>query len=139
VRAELNRRRRTKDRIRSLQREYDFLAACDEYDQGSVDVLQTDNARLGKKDRGEMETIVQASVLGAIAIIDDRRGRSLAEQYGLQCHGTLWILEDLKRRDLLKPLTLHECFVQLRSHRIRFPRGPARELLGRFDEEPLDL
>lgn len=92
VRAELFRRRRTKDRLRALLDAYDFLQNCDEYDHGAVDVLLLEWTGQGKKDRGEAEAIVQAAVLGATVVIDKRRGRRLAANFQLKCHGTIWIL-----------------------------------------------
>lgn len=71
VRTELNKRRRTKDRIRALQREYAFIVPCNDYDQLAVDTVLTDLNRR-KKDRGEAESIVQASKLSAMVVLDDR-------------------------------------------------------------------
>jgi predicted nucleic acid-binding protein len=138
VRVELNRRRITKDRIRLLQREFSpFLASCDKYDQGAVDVLLTRRAQSSKKDRGETEAVVQAAAEGAIVIIDDRRGRMLADQYSLQCHGTLWILERLQQLGLLTAPILRQHLEHLRLRRARFPVSAANELLQRLGQEPL--
>lgn len=52
VRAELCRRRSTKDRLKRLLREYtSFVAPCDDYDLGAVDVALTTRAPSGKRDR----------------------------------------------------------------------------------------
>lgn len=139
VRVELNRRRSTKDRLRMLQREYaSFLVPCDKYDQGSVDILLTGRNRPGRKDRGEAEAVVQAAAEGATVIIDDRRGRKLAEQYALKYHGTIWILEQLHLLNLISAHTLRQYLKQLRSQRIRFPLQAADELLQRLGQEPLE-
>ncbi len=96
VRAELFRRRRTKDRIKAAFDSYAFVKPCDDYDQGAVDTLLAERARrLGKKDRGEAEAVVQAATLAAMAVIDEPWGRRLAQRHSLECHGTLWILERL--------------------------------------------
>ena len=45
--------------------------------------------------RGEAEAVVQATGIGAMVLVDDRWGRKLAQQYSLEFHGTLWLLERL--------------------------------------------
>jgi hypothetical protein len=62
VRAELSRRRATKDHLRFLFREYAFFQRCDDYDNGSVDFLLGERRREGGTDRGEVEAAVQASL-----------------------------------------------------------------------------
>jgi uncharacterized protein len=136
VRAELSRRRRTKDRLRALQREYLFVTSCDQYDQGAVDFLLVEKTRMGKKDRGETEAVVQAAETGAIVLIDDRRGRKIAERYALACHGTLWILEQLQLMELL-PQTLRDCLADIKSCGIRLPHKETNELLRRLGQDPL--
>jgi predicted nucleic acid-binding protein len=138
VRVELNRRWLTKDRLKTLQREYgSFLAPCDNYDQVAVDILLIWRTGLGKKDRGEAEAVLQAAAEGAMVIIDDRRGRKLAEQYSLKCHGTMWILERLQLLGLFKQRTLRQHLEQLRFLKIRFPVKAANELLQRHGQDPL--
>lgn len=138
VRQELNQRQIMKDRVEAYQNEYaTFVIFCDQYDQGAVDVLLSEKKRLGKKDRGETEAVVQAAMEGAMVIIDDRDGRRLALQQSVDCHGTIWILEQLRMRDLLRPLTLRQCFVELRSREIRFPGNEANRLLQSWGEDPL--
>lgn len=138
VRAELYRRRITKDRLRTLQREYaSFVVPCDDYDQVAVDVLLTGRTPSGKKDRGETEAVVQAAAGGAIVIVDDPFGRRLAERHSLEYHGTIWVLERLQLLDLLTPGMLRHCLERLKYRRIRFPVGAANELLQRLGEEKL--
>jgi predicted nucleic acid-binding protein len=136
VRAELYRRRGTKDRLRALQRDYAFIVPCDDYDQAAVDTVLADPKRR-RKDRGEAETVVQASTLGAIAVVDDRWGRSLAERFSLECHGTLWVLERLHRLGLLPAQGVRQCLVTFKDRGIRFPPREANKLLLRIHEPPL--
>ncbi len=138
VRTELYRRRITKDRLRVLQREYSsFVISCDDYDQGAVDVLLTGRTPLGKKDRGETETVVQAAAAGATVIVDDPFGRRLAKQYSLEYHGTIWVLERLQLLGLLTPGELRRHLEELKYRRIRFPKKAADELLQRLGEQRL--
>jgi len=136
VRAELSRRRKTKDRLRALQREYLFVISCDQYDPGAVDFLLVEKTRMGKEDRGETEAVVQAAANGAMVLIDDRRGRKLAEQYTLECHGTLWLLEQFQSMELL-PRTLGQYLSDITSRGIRLPFKETSELLRRFGQDPL--
>jgi len=138
VRAELYRRRTAKDRIRKLPREFaSFVVSCDDYDQGAVDVLLTVRTPLGKKDRGETEAVVQATAVGAMVIVDDRWGRKLAAAYSLQCHGTLWILEQLHELGLLTSRALRNHLILLKNRHIHLPVLTANELLQRLGEEKL--
>src|ERR1700758_2717683 len=65
VRKELFKRRVTKDRLQLIFSTYGFFQRCDSYDQGTVDFLLAERTRLGVKDRGEGEGVVQGSPLGA--------------------------------------------------------------------------
>src|SRR5262245_1889617 len=71
VREDLFKRRTTKDRLQTVFADYAFFQRCDSYDQGTVDFLLAERRRLGRKDRGEVEAVVQASQLGATVIVDD--------------------------------------------------------------------
>ena len=138
VRTELYRRRITKDRIKALQREYaQFLVSCDDYDQAAVDILLTGRIRSRKKDRGETEAVVQATVVGAMVIVDDAWGRKLAEQYSIEYHGTIWVLERLQALGLLTSGGLRMHLQHVKAHRIRFPAPAANALLQRLGEEKL--
>ena len=50
---------------------------------------------------GEREAIVLAQELGAQLLIDERRGRTLAAEWGLDVFGSLGVLAEAKRRGLL--------------------------------------
>jgi predicted nucleic acid-binding protein len=135
VRTELRRRRSTKDRLTALRREYgSFLIHCDDYDLGAVDVLLTGRTA-GKKDRGETEAVVQAAEIGAMVIVDDRRGQRLAEGYALEHHDTVWVLDRLQSLGLLAPRSLRECLQRLKTRGIHL--RAANELLRRLGEEEL--
>jgi len=134
VRAELFKRRTTKDRLRKLIRSYAFIVRCDDYDRGAVDILLIERARQGVEDRGETEAIVQAANLGATVIVDDPWGRQLAEWTQLEYHGTLWVLRRLHELELLSGPTLREGLVKLWQHGIRLPLAAANEILIQIGE-----
>jgi len=53
-------------------------------------------------DQGEAEAILLAKTLDAIALIDEKRGRKVANYYGVTVTGTAAILVQLKRKGLIK-------------------------------------
>jgi hypothetical protein len=55
VRAELFKRRSTKDRFQMMLDSYAFLERCDRYDKGVVDLLLIDRSAQGLEDRGEVD------------------------------------------------------------------------------------
>jgi predicted nucleic acid-binding protein len=138
VRGELCRRRRMKDRLKAYFDAYAFVQPCDKYDQGAVDVLLTERVRRGgKKDRGEAEAVVQAATLAAMAVIDEPWGRRLAKRYSLECHGTIWILEQLHALGLKAAHEIRGDLQNLRTRHIRFPLRAANDLLIRIGEQPI--
>jgi len=138
VRKELFKRRTTKDRLRAIFDDYAFLERCDNYDQGAVDLLLLERSRVGGRDRGEAEAVVQVSQLGAVVIIDDLWGRELAKGYDLDCHGTLWVLEQLHELQLMIPSQLRDSVKAMRDRGIRLPWKAVNVLLARIGEEPLE-
>jgi predicted nucleic acid-binding protein len=136
VRKELFRRRVTKDRLQFIFSTYGFFQRCDGYDQGTVDFLLAERHRLGVKDRGEVEAVVQASQLGAAVIVDDLWGRDLAALADLDFHGTVWVLHRFYQLRLLSS-TLGDYFAVLRDRGMRLPWETVNELLVSVGEEPL--
>ena len=121
VRQDLFKRRETKNRLRALFDSYAFFERCDDYDKGAVNSLLVDRTRHGMQDRGEVEAVVQASPLGAAVIVDDPWGRELAGNFGLEFHGTVWVLQRFRELELISPTAFRNCFVSLRQRGIRLP------------------
>ncbi|MGD1070670.1 MAG: hypothetical protein ABSB15_11065 [Bryobacteraceae bacterium] len=138
VREDLFKRRTTKDRLRRLFDNYAFFQRCDGYDKGTVDFLLAERAGQGMKDRGEVEAVVQASQLGASVIVDDPWGRELAPRYGLEVHGTVWVLQRFHELGLIKPSALRAGFTSLRDREYRLPWEAVNALLVQIGEEPLN-
>ncbi len=134
VREELYDQRSTKDRIQALLRDYHFVHRCDDYDRSAVDVLLTHRRSKPKKNRGEIEAVVQAAQLGAMVVVDESSGRKLAASYQLEYHGTIWILERLCELALLTPATVRRHLARLKERDIRLPWKAANELLERLGE-----
>lgn len=135
VREDLFKRRATKDRLRALFRNYAFLEPCDEYDPGAVEFLLAERAREGRKDRGEVEAVMQASQIGAAVIVDDRWGRELAARADLDYHGTFWVMNKFYELGLLSAPALRNHFLALKQRGFRLPWGEVDALLMRIGQE----
>jgi predicted nucleic acid-binding protein len=135
VRRELYDVRSTRDRLRALLRQYAVIRRCNDYDQAAVNILWAERHSEGSKDLGEVEAVVQAAKLGAVAVVDDPWGRELAARFRLDYHGTLWILERLCELRLLFPAVLREHLLTLRARGRRFPLDAANGLLERVGEQ----
>jgi predicted nucleic acid-binding protein len=137
VRQELFRRRSTKDRIKSISRNYAFLQRCDEYDQVVVDLHLAGLATKRIKHRGETEAVVQAAQLGTMVIVDDRWGRELAASYRLDYHSTIWLLERLHGLELVSSSALRSNLMSLRQKGIWLPWDEVNALLIRIGEQTI--
>jgi predicted nucleic acid-binding protein len=137
VREDLFKRRTAKDRVHLLFDEYAFFQRCDGYEKGTVDFLLAERLRQGKRDRGEVEAVVQAAQFGAVVIVDDSWGRELAERDDLEFHGTLWVLQQFHRLELLSSSDLRSCFVSLRDRGLRLPWETVNTLLLKLRQNPL--
>ncbi|MGO9255144.1 MAG: hypothetical protein ACLQU1_02410 [Bryobacteraceae bacterium] len=137
VRAELYRRRATKDRLRAVLESYKFIERCNDYDQSTVDILLIERVRHGVKDRGESEAAVQAAALGAVVIVDDSWGRGLARQFGREFHGTIWVLRRFFELGLASGAATRGYFVALLDRGIHLPRKAVDEFLAEIGEPPL--
>ncbi|MGO8932386.1 MAG: hypothetical protein ACLQDA_01630 [Terracidiphilus sp.] len=113
------------------------LQRCDGYEKGTVYFLLAERARQNIRDRGEVETVVQASELGATVIVDDQWGRELAARYGLDYHGTFWVLQRFYELGLMSASTLRTNFAMLRDRAVRLPWETVNALLMQIGEVPL--
>ena len=137
VREDLFKRRATKDRLQFVFDEYAFFQRCDGYEQGSIDFLLAERRREGSQDRGEVETVVQASQLGATVIVDDPWSRELAARYDLEFHGTPWGLQRFQELELISSADLRRHILSLRQRGIRLPWATVDALLMKIGEERL--
>jgi predicted nucleic acid-binding protein len=149
VRRELYRRRGTKNRVRNYLSSLGFVQKCNQYEQTTVDLLLIEKAFQDESrdmtepfvltdDRGETETVVQATERGAVAIIDDRWGRTLASRFELECHGTLWVLEQFFNLELVAGSQLRAHCVTLLDRGIHLPHPAVNDLLRRAGQEPIE-
>lgn len=135
VRQEYAKKPRSRTQLARLRNELAPYRYCNVADEVSVRLLLAEEAgrRKPRQDEGEAEAIVQASQIGAATVIvDEKRARRWAEARGLQCRGTLWILDQLREQELigaLKPLLRI-----LDREQIRLPGPAVQRLLAKFNE-----
>lgn len=128
------------DRNHSMElalRSYAIFEDCNDFDPASVDFLLQDRAGAGKgRDRGEAEAVVQAAARNAnMVLIDDALGRSWAARHRIECHGTLWLLNELRTRGFL--VELRPLFQQLIRSGRRQPIAEINAILLRHGEQQL--
>ena len=126
-----------KDRVRAIFRDYTFFEACDDYDKAVADVLLIDRGKLGVRDRGEVEAVVQAAQVGAMVIVDDRWGRELAALHGRDFHGTLRVLRRLLELEHASPAVTRDRLVELFRRGIRLPLREVNAFLAEIGEPPI--
>jgi predicted nucleic acid-binding protein len=139
VRVELFKRRATKNRLRSLLREYSFIERCDNHDRVAVDILLVDRMVQGVEDRGEAEAVVQAAETDAVVMVDDPWGRGLAARFGREFHGTVWILRRFYELGLISGLATRANFVELLNRGIRLPLDAVNDFLSEISTPAIDL
>ena len=100
---EVGRKGKTRHGLQRLLQRYSFLKRCtvgDEYTARLLyDLRLSPEARIH---RGEAEVITQARELMVEEVLmDDRRGRRIAQRHGLRVRGILSLLKDFKRIDII--------------------------------------
>jgi predicted nucleic acid-binding protein len=65
-------------------------------------------------------------------IVDEKTARKWALERNLQCRGTLWILEQLRERNLIGPLK--PMLSILDKQGVRLTRTEVQQLLAKLDE-----
>ena len=76
------------------------------------------------RNRGEAGVLALASVVGGIAVIDDRVARKAAERYGVRLQGTLALLCEAIQHGLLTVKLVSACADDLLIGSYRLPFGP---------------
>jgi predicted nucleic acid-binding protein len=135
VREEFRKRPQSRRLLTRLRTELAPYKYCNQADEISVKLLLAGDSMKKKprQDEGEAEAIIQASQIGApVVILDEKRARRWALARGLQCHGTLWILDQLRARELIGPL--RPLLRILDREQIRLPRNEVQRLLAKFDD-----
>jgi predicted nucleic acid-binding protein len=137
--AELARGGPKNEAIESVLAEYGFFERCEDYDPARVKLLlDARESRKEGRDEGEAEAVIQAQERSCgMVLVDDKLGRAWADGHRLQCHGTLWVLEELRSRGIIR--SLRPRFQALiRSHR-RQPLEAMNQILAKFREPQISM
>jgi predicted nucleic acid-binding protein len=80
-----------------------------------------------------------AKIGGHILLAGDAALRAMAEVENVDCHGVLWMLDEIRAHDLAKQDALHAALTSISQHpRCRLPRTEVRKRLERWSlGEPL--
>lgn len=110
-----------------------FFHHCTDYDPLLVQwLLHTRKHRKEGKDRGEAEAVIQAAKHSAVVLMDDHVGRVWAQRHSVECHGTIWLCRELRRRGFITALRPH--FVRIVQQGHRQPLKHMNRYLQEFDE-----
>jgi len=136
VREEFAKKFRSRKILGKLPKQFTQFRYCNIADEISVKLLLAEQAgrrRKPRSDEGEAEAIVQANQLGlSLVVMDDKKGRAWALARGLECRGTLWILEELRKLEFIPALRAK--IEVLARHNIRLASRDVARLLSRFSE-----
>jgi predicted nucleic acid-binding protein len=136
VREETAKRHRRKQRITAIINRYAFYERCEVADQVRVELLLTGGVRSSqpKRHRGEAEAVIQATERGATTVlVDDPDGRGWAHSHRLECHGTIWVLRELRRIGVIP--ALEPMFRRLKRAGHRLPKPEINAVLRDFGED----
>jgi predicted nucleic acid-binding protein len=111
-----------------------FFEPCNDYEPELVRLLlDTRTSLVAGRDQGEAEAVIQAAQRSAgMVLVDDALGRRWAEHHALECHGTLWIFDQLRSQGYVS--SLRPRFEQLIRGRRRQPLDRMNLLLRKHDE-----
>lgn len=114
--------------------DFAIFEPCDDYEAALVRLLLDTRAALAEgEDQGEAEAIVQAARRSAdMILVDDALGRRWAEAHSIECHGTLWLLDELRYRGYLAEVRPH--FEQLIRAQRRQPPELINSVLRKYGE-----
>jgi len=109
VREELDRKRQSRHQLRKLLKQYTFFKECSVANEVDARLLYDHNLiPTPPLDRGEAEAIIQARERGITdVLIDERKGRLIAQRLTLNARGVLNLLAEFKKMKVIqeaKPL-----------------------------------
>lgn len=109
-----------------------------DYFQGKIKEISGSNELTFVMDYGESEAVVLYRELNAAyLLIDDKKAREIAVNYGIQCIGTLGILSVAREKGLVKELrTLFEAFLKNKRY---YSLDLLNSILTEYNEEIIEL
>ncbi|MEX1139685.1 MAG: hypothetical protein WEB33_09930 [Bacteroidota bacterium] len=88
-----------------------------------VEYVVTVSKRYTKPSRADLFALACSKELGCCLLSEDNALRKAATREKIDVHGTLWILDELIRRDLLSTTNALSALEMMISKRSWFPRG----------------
>ena len=101
------------------------VAQLDTLDEIKCFVKWTMRVGSGDRDLGEASVLAVAELRGGVAVTDDREAVRVGRTYGVEVHGTLWLLAGACRVGKLTLVAAKNLIETLRSTGLRLPcTGP---------------
>ena len=102
-------------------------------DGAGVSLAQTYRARERKLSLPDAFALALAKTGGHVLLAGDQSLRSLADDEKVECHGVLWVLDELERHKVLTAVQLLTVLEVVGSHpRCRLPRAEIQARLARY-------
>lgn len=99
-----------------------------------VKTIQTQNDLFPFVDYGEAEAMILAREIKAdFLIIDDKKAREIADQFNINCVGTLGVLARAKEKKLI--LKLRPLFIELLEKKRYYSKQVLNNLLNKYNEK----
>jgi predicted nucleic acid-binding protein len=109
------------DLTRVLQVEWLRVVALDSLDRLRRFAVWSSRVGAGRRNLGEASVLAVAEELGAIALIDERDATRVGRSYGVNAHGTIWLLASLCRDGKLSEIAASNLVDNLASTGMRLP------------------
>jgi len=120
----------------TLQKNTDFYNAIVGFFEDKVVDIRGFNELTFIMDYGESEAVVLYKELGAdFLLIDDKKARKIAENFGMNCIGTLGLLSFSKDKNLIREL--RPLFIELLDNKRYFSLNLLNAILIEKNEEPI--
>jgi predicted nucleic acid-binding protein len=97
------------------------VAPLDTFEELRTFAIWAERIGSGERDQGEASVFAVADLLSATAITDDREAVRVARTYGLNVHGTIWVLSGACRDGKLSEPAAGNMFDALRATGLRLP------------------
>jgi predicted nucleic acid-binding protein len=115
----------------SLMRRHMSVTALNERQMKQVAELQANNPALSMHDC--MSLVIAQGEPGCVLLTGDRRLRAKAEAVQIECHGVLWIVEEMTKAHVTSPRTLLRALETWRGDStIRLPSADLNNVIARL-------
>lgn len=105
-------------------------------DDGGVALAQTYRVRDHRLSAADAFALALARTGPHMLLAADGAVREMAGDEGIECHGVLWVLDELERAGMLTPQQLFDALTSICQHpRCRLPPGEVRRRQERYRAE----